>query len=425
MIKRSDILKYLPWGIFLITLNSHGQTLELGNTTFWWIIQFIVLILFLIIKLKYTSKTHAKQLLVLNVYLLYVIISFVRGVFIVEGYWDWKNLISNTMCLLIPMLAFASDSKFLFRHLIKNYIYYTAPLFLIVQFFIGKDEFGFYLAPFSFLLLFFPILSNKWKVICLSVALYVIFADFGARSNLIKFSVPIVFGLIYYFKKILSIKIFEFIRLLLIALPLIFFILGVLGTFNIFNPNGDKHQGLIDKKRDFKGNLVEDDLMADTRTFLYVDVLATAKNYNTWVFGRSPARGNISDSFGESDMNKRNERNANEVSILNYFTWLGTAGVLLIFILFYQASYLAVNQSNNIFSKIIGLFIAFRWSYGWVEDINNFYIQYLFLWFFIGFCYSESFRQMTNDEMKHWVRGIFEKQRRFKRKRLYKLANNN
>lgn len=417
MIKRSDILKYMPWGVFLITLNSHGQTLELGSTTFWWIVQFIVLILFLIIKLKYTSKTHTKQLLVLNVYLLYVVISFVRGVFIVEGYWDWKNLIGNTMCLLIPMLAFASDSKVLFRHLIKNYIYYTAPLFLIVKFFIAKDEFGFYLAPFSFLLLFFPILSNKWKVICLSVALYVIFADFGARSNLIKFSVPIVFGLIYYFRKILSVKIFELIRLLLIALPLIFFSLGVLGTFNIFNPNGDKHKALIDKKRDFKGNLVEDDLLADTRTFLYVDVLATAKNYNTWVFGRSPARGNISDSFGEADMNKRNERNANEVSILNYFTWLGIVGVLLIFILFYQASYLAVNQSNNIFSKIIGLFIAFRWSYGWVEDINNFYIQYLFLWLFIGFCYSESFRQMTNAEMKHWVRGIFEKQRRFKRKR--------
>jgi hypothetical protein len=193
--------------------------------------------------------------------------------------------------------------------------------------------------------------------------------------------------------------------------------LGVLGTFNIFNPNGDKHKAVIDKKRDFNGNLIEDDLMADTRTFLYVDVLATANKYNTWVFGRSPARGNISDAFGEADMNKRNERNSNEVSILNYFTWLGIVGVLLIFILFYQASYLAVNQSNNIFSKIIGLFIAFRWSYGWVEDINNFYIQYLFLWLFIGFCFSESFRQMTNAEMKYWVRSIFEKKRRIKKKR--------
>jgi hypothetical protein len=418
MLNRSTILKYLPLVIFLITLNSHGQSLELGNTTFWWIVRFIVLILFFVIKFKYTSKIHSKQLLVLNVYLLYVVVSFVRGVFIAQGYWDWKNLINNTTCLLIPMLAFASDSKILLKHIIKNYIYYTAPFFLIFQFFIDKDEFGFYLAPFSFLLLFFPILSNKWKIIFFSIALYVIFADYGARSNLIKFSIPILFGMIYYFKKIISVKIFEFIRMLLIVLPLIFFSLGVLGIFNIFNPNGDKHKALIDKKRDFKGNLVEDDLMADTRTFLYIDVLATAKKYNTWVFGRSPARGNISGYFGELDMNKRNERNANEVSILNYFTWLGIVGVLLIFILFYQASYLAVNQSNNIFSKIVGLFIAFRWSYGWVEDINNFYIQYLFLWLFIGFCFSKSFRQMTNAEMKYWVRSIFEKNKNLQIKKV-------
>lgn len=417
MIKRSTILKYLPWGIFLITLNSHGQTLELGNTTFWWIIQFIVLILFLIIKSKYTPKTQTKQLFVLNIYLFYVIISFVRGMLIVEGYWDWKNLISNTMCLLIPMVAFSLSSTTLFQHLFKNYIYYTAPIFLIVQFFIGKDEFGFYLAPFSFLLLFIPILSNKWKLICLSVAAYVIFADFGARSNLIKFIVPILFGLIYYFRKILNVKFFELIRLLLIALPLIFFSLGVLGLFNIFKPNGKNQTEIIEKKIDSNGKLVEENLAADTRTFIYLEVLQTAKKYDSWIFGRSPARGNISDAFGTSDMNHRNERNANEVSITNYFTWLGLVGVILIFLIFYQATYLAVNFSNNIFSKIIGLFIAFRWAYAWVEDINNFTIQYLFLWLMIGFCYSKSFRQMNDAEMEYWVQGIFEKRLLFKRKR--------
>jgi hypothetical protein len=239
--------------------------------------------------------------------------------------------------------------------------------------------------------------------------MYVIFADFGARSNLIKFTVPLLFTLFYYLRKNFTVNVFENIRLLFIFLPLIFFSLGVLGTFNIFSPNGDKQKEVIDKKRDLRGNLVEDNLLSDTRTFLYVEVLLSAKKYNSWIFGRSPARGNISDAFGELDMNNRNERNANEVSILNYFTWLGIVGVLLIFILFYQASYLAINQSNNIFSKIFGLFIAFRWSYGWVEDINNFYIQYLFLWLFIGFCYSKSFRQMTDAEMKYWVRSIFEK----------------
>lgn len=416
MLKSATILKYLPWGILLITINSHGQTLELGNTTFWWVIQFMVLFMFWTVKTVYTSATDKKQLFILHIYLCYVFISFVRGVFIAEGYWDWKNLTTNTMSLLIPMAAYVTASNVLFERLNRHYIFYTAPLFLIVQFFIGRDEFGFYLAPFSFLLLFLPLLSTKWRIICLSIAAYVILADFGARSNLIKFSVPIVLCGMYYFKKYFSVKLLEFIRQLLIALPCVFFGLGVLGIFNVFKPKAGEQSKLVDKKIDFNGNVVEDDLLSDTRTFLYVEVLSTAQKYNTWVFGRSPARGNISPYFGESDLSKRGERASNEVSILNYFTWTGAVGVILIFILFYQASYLAVNKSNNIISKIMGLFIAFRWFYGWVEDINNFYVQYVFLWLFIGFCYSKFFRQMTDSQMKYWVRSIFKQKKKITRK---------
>ena len=107
-------------------------------------------------------------------------------------------------------------------------------------------------------------------------------------------------------------------------------------------------------------------------------------------------------------MSKRNERNGNEVSILNYFVWLGLVGVIFIFILFYQATNLAIHYSNNIFSKIIGIFIAFRWTFAWVEDINNFYIQYVYLWIFVGFCFSENFRKMTDSQMKNWILSIFE-----------------
>lgn len=398
----------MPWGLLLITINSHGQTLSLGNTTFWWIIQSIVLLLFFVAKLRYTAASHNQDLYFLNLYLIYVIISFFRGVFIAEGYWDWKNLLNNTMCLLIPMLAYAANSISLFKHILSSYIYYTAPLFLIVQFFIGKDEFGFYLAPFSFLLLFVSIIPFKWKILFVLIAIYVIFADFGARSNLIKFIVPILFSLIYFIKNYCNNKILNLSRLLLMLAPFIFFILAITDTFNLFNPSGDKQVVIIDKKKDFNGNIVEDNLVADTRTFLYVEVLSTAKVYDSWLVGRSPARGNISEYFGDTDMNKRGERNANEVSILNYFTWLGSIGVLFMFIIFYQASYLAINYSNNIFSKIMGLFIAFRWAYAWVEDINNFYIQYLFLWLFIGFCYSKRFRQMSNIQMKKWVKSIFD-----------------
>jgi hypothetical protein len=408
MFNKSFILKFLPWGLLLITINSHGQTLELGNTTFWWIVQFFVLLLFFIIKNNFISQAHHKNLLLLEYYVYYVIMQFIYGALISESYWDWKSLVSNTMCLLIPMVAFASNSKLLLRHLFSHYIIFTAPIFILIQFYIGRDEYGFYLAPFSFFILFFPVLTFRWKFVISIIAAYVIFADFGARSNLIKFSVPFLFSFIYYFNKLFTKKIFEFFRLTLLIAPMIFFTLAISGYFNIFNPQGDKKKEIIDKKRDFKGELVEDDLLADTRTFLYIDVLETTIIYNSWILGRSPARGNISDTFGEIDMNKRNERNGNEVAILNYFIWLGLVGVLFIFFLFYQASNLAINHSNNTFSKIIGLFVAFRWAFAWIEDINNFYIQYIYLWLFIGLCFSENFRKMTNKQMIKWVHSIFE-----------------
>ena len=414
MLNKPFIFKYLPAGLLLITLNSHGQTLVLGNTIFWWIIQFCVLLMFWFVKIKYTSLTQQKSLKYLDWYIYYVFLQFTIGAFISVGYWDWKFLIYNSMSLLIPLAAFASNSKSLLKQLFTYYIFYTAPLFLLVQFFIGRDEFGFYLAPFSFFILFFPILTFRWKVLILVIAFYVVFADFGARSNLIKFIVPFLCTSIYYFKKIFNTKILGFIRLILLLAPFIFFVLATSGIFNLFNPQGDNKKEIIDKKLDFKGELVEDDLTADTRTFLYVEVLGTAKKYNSWIFGRSPARGNISESFGDGDMNKRGERNGNEVSILNYFVWLGLVGVIFIFLLFYHSTNLAIHYSNNIFSKIIGIFIAFRWAFAWVEDINNFYIQYVYLWIFIGFCYSENFRKMTDNQIKNWVLSIFESPKSFK-----------
>ncbi len=407
MINKSILLKYLPFSLLLITVNSHGQTLQLGSTTFWWIVQLVVLIFFWVIKTKFTSNVHTNNLSILNFYILYVIVQIVRATFIAETYWDWKGLLSSSMSLLIPIVAFASNSKSLLKYIINYYVFITAPLFLIIQFFIGKDEYGFYLAPFSFLLLFLPVLTNKWKIILLIIALYVIFADFGARSNLIKFSIPIIFGFLYFFKNTITIKFLEISRLIFMALPLVFLLLAVLGNFNIFNTKGENKKGLIVKKKEFNGDIIEDDLTADTRTVLYIDVLNTAKKYNFWIFGRSPVRGYISEAFGDNDRNGRGERLGNEVSILNYFTWLGLVGVVLIFLLFYKASYLAINYSKNYFSKIIGLFISFRWSYAWVEDSNNFYIQYIYLWIFIGFCFSINFRNMSDKELAQWVREIF------------------
>ena len=94
--------------------------------------------------------------------------------------------------------------------------------------------------------------------------------------------------------------------------------------------------------------------------------------------------------------------------LANVFTWTGLIGVILYSILFFRASYFAVNKSKNIYAKMLGIYVAFRWLYAWVEDVNNFSLNYFMLMVMIGLCFSHSFRHMTDKEVVFWVRGIFD-----------------
>jgi hypothetical protein len=57
--------------------------------------------------------------------------------------------------------------------------------------------------------------------------------------------------------------------------------------------------------------------------------------------------------------------------------------------------------------KLMGVYIAFRFAYGWVEDINRFDIMNISLWMIIGMGFSEQFRKMNNLQFKLWVKSIF------------------
>ncbi|WP_298487923.1 hypothetical protein [uncultured Maribacter sp.] len=157
----------------------------------------------------------------------------------------------------------------------------------------------------------------------------------------------------------------------------------------------------------------KEDLTADTRTFLYVEEILSAIKYDYVIFGRTPARGYESPTFGreiDKDL-KRNkmERFSSEVSILNIFNWTGLIGVVLYFLIFVRASYLALKKSNNWALKCLGIYVAFRWMYAWVEDYSSFDLSFLFLFLAISICYSKAFRDMTDSEFKYWLFGVFDK----------------
>ncbi|MCL7764552.1 hypothetical protein MPF19_14100 [Polaribacter sp. Z014] len=421
---RKLLVKIVPILILLITISSVNAWTDLiiGNTTIWWIIYALILLIFVKSKKYFLHKENRKYLYVLFGYLAWNIICIFRGLFVAENYWEWKNLVSTSLVLLMPLTIYVATNKLIVQRIVLIWLKYALPAFFIFYLFIWTEAIGRYLVPISFLFLFFPIIENKWKLVLCFFTLLVLFSDLGARSNVIKFAVPIIFAGIYYIRVFVSVKMMEIGRLLLLLVPIILFGLGISGIFNVFKMD-DYIQGEYTNETQFEGEQVTESLTADTRTFLYVEVLESAIRHNYILFGRTPARGNDSESFGSylADELKtgKMERPSNEVSILNVFTWTGVIGVILYFLVFYKASYLAVNKSQNIFIKIIGLYITFRWSYAWVEDFSQFDLSNTFLWISIGMCFSKSFRSMSDKEFIIWVKGIFD--RRYRKLEFYIL----
>lgn len=411
------VITALPFSIILIGIFSVSNfpTLSfpviyvLDNTTLKWLLSYFFLIMFFYSNRYFFDAENNKEIRVITYFLIWTAIGILRGMFVAENYWDWKGLLTNVMGLLLPVVAYSATNRIIVSSILSTYIKYGLPLFLILFLLIQTDAYGFYLMPISFLLLFIPALTKKQRILLLVGVAVVFLSDLGARSNVIKFATPLLFLILYYFRNIVTNKMFNTIRLVLIITPFVFFSLAVTDVFNVFNIN-DYLGELSSKGTDIEGNREMVDLSEDTRTFLYVEVLESAIRNDYWIFGRTPARGNDSQTFGliEYELTGRDERLANEVGILNVFTWFGLIGVFLYLLVFLRASYLAINRSENIYAKILGVYVAFRWLFAWVEDVNNLSLNYFMLWIIIGLCFSYSFRNMTNYEVTIWIRSVFD-----------------
>lgn len=411
-----SIVKYLPYTILAISISSVSQwtLLPIGNTFFWWVIYAIILYLFFKGRIYFHNNTD--NILPVNIFLSIVGISLIHGVFKSEFYWDWKLLIQNLMVYLLPVSVFIFSNPIVVAKIIKVWLRYALIAFLLLFIIFEPEAYGRYLVPLSILLLFFPILPTKWKLIGLASVLLVSIVSIDSRSNIIKFIVPILISTAFYtrnlFSKFAFKNIFRFTSIILLISPFIFFILAATNIFNIFNVSEYIKNPSDFFERENKQDNYTYSLLDDTRTFIYEEVIYSAISNNYVIFGRSMARGYDTTAFAgaykevQEDTN-RNERADCEVSIMNIFNYFGIVGVISYFLIFITASYNAIAKSNNTFMLLIGLYISFRWVYSWVEDYNRFDLNYLFLWLLIGMCFSTKFRSMNNNEFVRWFKLIF------------------
>ena len=404
------LLLSLVYSIFLIAIYTivPYSKISISNTFLWWTINYSIIIAFFIYKFLFYKPGDGTYLNYVSYYIIWNIICIIRGGLEADTYWDWKYLANNAICLLLPIISFAFTNISLVKITLNTYLKIVLPLFGIIIFLITTDIYGFYLSPVGILMLFFPALPKKAKVGALFITAFVLVIDLGARSNVIKFAVPLIFMTGFYFKEKISNGLLEFVRKAFFIIPIIFFVLALSEVFNIFNIKQYSSIEFTQSRVGNDGETGEDDISADTRTGLYTEVLNSAKKNDYMWLGRTPARGNDSNFFYDAIyITGRAERMGNEVGILNVFTWTGIIGVVLYMLVFYSASYVALNNSNNFYCKIISIYISFRWLFCWVEDINDFTLNMFMLWLLIGLVNAKSFREMSDLEVTEWVKQIF------------------
>ena len=397
--------KKLPYTILLISISSilPWCSLPIGNTFIWWCLQ--ACILFLFIKLRPANYV----ILPITFFSLYTLFSAIYGaIFMAENYWDWKLLIENLMIFLLPIAALVYARPTELTLTLKYWFKYAWIILIILAPFLFSDAFGRFLSPYTFLSLSLPLVKKSKKYLIFTLVAFFITITIGSesRSDIIKFSVCILLGttLLLYPKIWSQKKLLLRTCYLIIITPIILFILGASNIFNIFKI--EEELG-IENKFQMKSSTGEEySALIDTRTFLYIEEIQSAIKNKYIIIGLSIARGYDSPSFGEAINNalhlKRNERSSCETSILNIFNYFGLIGVSIYMFIFWRASYLAITSSKNIFIPVIGIYVAFRWLFAWIEDFSRFDLNYLFLWIFIGFCYSPTFRNMTNREYRNW-----------------------
>lgn len=372
-------------------------SLNIGNTFLWWLLDAWILYRF------YKSRDNSYNIPAITCFFVMLILSVLYSVFyMAENYWDYKIMVNNVMVFSLPLICYLANNPQWVGSLIRYWMKYAIWILLALIPFLSSNAYGKFLVPFTFLALFYRHLNMKYVVWVFVAYIATLVLGYESRSDMLKFSFCLLLGFAAF--TTLLCKSLKFLHVGFFITPIVFLILGMTGTFNIFNIAEEKDLGdqyMIGSKSN------QYNALNDTRTGLYVEEITSAlQNDYVWQ-GRSISRGYDSMFLGEMMKEHagigRMERQSCEVSILNVFNYFGLIGVCLYCFIFFQASFLAIYKSRNGIISIIGLYISFRWLFAFIEDFSRFDLNYMFLWLMIGMCYSPNFRNMTDKEIKLWI----------------------
>ena len=341
----------------------------------------------------------------LVIFFLFNVVMYIRGFFNIDSNTDIYALMCSLffLCFLIPAYMFLAQTATL-AAIWKSLILPGAVLCVICYMFPSSDGMMSMAHNASFLnifLLLLPFVSKKWRRRIILAALVVALLDIDRRSILTCTFFSLGLGLLanVVSKRVIKIVLYW----ALILLPITLFALGITGAFNIFQYMEDSYS--------YQAAGSKRDMFVDSRTAIYDDVFSELREKDAIVWGLG-GNGKTRTSLTELKNTKYEEkyrygRPGTESGMLNYIQYGGLIGFLAYGLLLIVGSFRAVFKSNNQLMVLIGLFIAFKFLFSFLEDRIGFQPASFYLFLTVGMCYNVKFREMDDDEMSEYVQQMF------------------
>ena len=334
---------------------------------------------------------------IIGAYLIYFLFIFCYGLINSDTYIDYKySFITYLPFILFYFVFQFALEKNTFLFTIKFFNNFIIPLSFVL-FFVGTKsipEFTSRLAlSISLLILFIPYLKGVNQFIIISVSLLILFYDQNVRMYLINIIVSFLILSFYYFN-IIKKKYFNFLVILIFMTPIILIISAIIYKFDIFNFFYEL------------GNLnsYENELLANTRSFLYIDIFNSTDSIFKLIFGSGASASYESYLFSQSNSLLFEEgRYGTEVGFLNYLLKSGIIGFILFSLLLFYPINLGINHSNNILIKLISLKLTFNWFFMFLEYPFVVNMSYFLIYFIIGILSSSELRKLDDNQIKKLI----------------------
>tara|TARA_B110000090_G_scaffold159286_1_gene175487 strand:- start:1260 stop:2015 length:756 start_codon:yes stop_codon:yes gene_type:complete len=246
-----------------------------------------------------------------------------------------------------------------------------------------------FLLPVVFLITIINYSGSK-KIVLLAIIL-LFYVSYSINDRTIFLSELMLIGClipIYFYRKF-NFKWIIKVTFLFLFLPL-----------NLIKSSVDSGESFFSKTELITSN---QDLINDTRTFLYLEVFDDLVTNNNLLFGKGANGKYYSKYFNETGGDTDNRLTV-EVGVLSILLKVGLVGLILYLFILSTSIYYAFFRSNNYYILCIGYMIFVYTIVLFIKNPLAYSCSNIFIWFFIGTSFSSEIRKMSNMEIRYLLK---------------------